>query len=183
MIWSCAGCGTCTGRCPEGIDVGRVLDTLRAIAEKQPDVVAVLVEPVQGEGGFYPAPAEFLQALRKLCDEHGIVLIVDEIQSGFARTGTLFACEQADVTPDLMCLSKGLTGGVLPLAAAGVRPRWLPALLAGCEQGDSLERIQSRGELLVVSPDVDVRSRTLKLRGQLANADGRLQPGMRGRWP
>ena len=74
-------------------------------------VAAMIIEPVQGEGGFYPAPAEFLQALRKLCDEHGIVLIVDEIQSGFARTGTLFACEQAGIEPDLMPVAKALGGG------------------------------------------------------------------------
>ena len=80
-------------------------------------VAAIIIEPVMGEGGFYVAPPEFLQALRKLCDLHGIVLVVDEIQSGFARTGRMFACEHAGIAPDLLCLSKGLTGGVLPLAA------------------------------------------------------------------
>jgi 4-aminobutyrate aminotransferase/(S)-3-amino-2-methylpropionate transaminase len=71
----------------------------------------MIVEPVQGEGGFYAAPAEFLQALRRLCDEHGIVMIVDEIQTGFGRTGTLFACEQAGIEPDLMTIAKSLAGG------------------------------------------------------------------------
>lgn len=79
-------------------------------------VAAIIVEPVQGEGGFYIAPAEFLRALRKLCDEHGIVLIVDEIQSGFARTGRMFAIEHSGVEPDLVTLAKSLAGGV-PLAA------------------------------------------------------------------
>ncbi|MDO6575345.1 aminotransferase class III-fold pyridoxal phosphate-dependent enzyme, partial [Staphylococcus pasteuri_A] len=61
------------------------------------DVAAIIIEPIQGEGGFYPAPKSLLQALRKLCDEHGIVLIVDEIQTGFGRTGKMFACEDAGI--------------------------------------------------------------------------------------
>ena len=78
-------------------------------------IAAMIIEPVQGEGGFYPAPAEFLQALRRLCDEHGIVFIVDEVQTGFGRTGTMFACEQAGVEPDLMPVAKSIAGG-FPLA-------------------------------------------------------------------
>ncbi len=78
-------------------------------------VAAIIVEPVQGEGGFYPAPQGFLQSLRKLCDEHGIVLIVDEVQAGFARTGTLFACEQSGIEPDLIPVAKAMGGG-LPLS-------------------------------------------------------------------
>ena len=69
-----------------------------------------------GEGGFYVAPAEFLQALRELCDQHGIVLVIDEIQTGFARTGRMFAVEYAGIEPDLMTLAKSLAGG-FPLAA------------------------------------------------------------------
>jgi 4-aminobutyrate aminotransferase/(S)-3-amino-2-methylpropionate transaminase len=79
-------------------------------------VAAIIVEPVQGEGGFYVAPPEFLHALRRLCDQHGIVLIIDEIQSGFARTGRMFAVEHAGIEPDLMTLAKSLAGG-FPLAA------------------------------------------------------------------
>ncbi len=78
-------------------------------------IAAMIVEPVQGEGGFYPAPTEFLKALRTLCDEHGIVLIVDEVQTGFGRTGALFACEQAGIEPDLMPVAKSIAGG-FPLA-------------------------------------------------------------------
>jgi 4-aminobutyrate aminotransferase/(S)-3-amino-2-methylpropionate transaminase len=74
-------------------------------------VAAIIIEPVQGEGGFYPAPAEFLQKLRSICDEHRIVLIVDEVQSGFARTGSLFCVEQAGIEPDLMPVAKSLAGG------------------------------------------------------------------------
>ncbi len=79
-------------------------------------VAAIIVEPVMGEGGFYIAPPEFLQALRKLCDQHGIVLVIDEIQTGFARTGRMFAIEHAGVEPDLMTMAKSLAGG-FPLAA------------------------------------------------------------------
>ena len=79
-------------------------------------VAAIIVEPVQGEGGFYVAPPEFLQALRRLCDQHGIVLVIDEIQSGFARTGRMFAIERSGIEPDLMTLAKSLAGG-FPLAA------------------------------------------------------------------
>ena len=78
-------------------------------------IAAIIIEPIQGEGGFYQAPADFLQALRRLCDQHGIVLICDEIQSGFARTGKMFACEHAGIEPDLITLGKGIAGG-FPLA-------------------------------------------------------------------
>jgi len=79
-------------------------------------VAAIIIEPVQGEGGFYIAPPEFLRALRALCDRHGIMLIIDEIQSGFARTGRMFAIEHAGVEPDLMTVAKSIAGG-LPLSA------------------------------------------------------------------
>jgi 4-aminobutyrate aminotransferase/(S)-3-amino-2-methylpropionate transaminase len=79
-------------------------------------VAALIIEPVLGEGGFYIAPPEFLQALRRLCDEHGIVFIVDEIQSGFARTGKMFAIEHAGVEPDIVTMAKSLAGG-FPLSA------------------------------------------------------------------
>jgi 4-aminobutyrate aminotransferase/(S)-3-amino-2-methylpropionate transaminase len=80
------------------------------------NVAAVIIEPVTGEGGFIPAPAPFLRMLREWCNKHGAVLIFDEIQTGFGRTGTLFACEQSGVAPDLLVLAKGLANG-LPLSA------------------------------------------------------------------
>jgi 4-aminobutyrate aminotransferase/4-aminobutyrate aminotransferase/(S)-3-amino-2-methylpropionate transaminase len=79
-------------------------------------VAAIIIEPVQGEGGFYIAPKAFMQALRKLCDRHGILLICDEVQTGFARTGRMFATEHFDIEPDLMTIAKALAGG-FPLAA------------------------------------------------------------------
>jgi len=97
-----------------GVSVEDSLQALQTLfrSDVEPSrIAAMIVEPVQGEGGFYPAPASFLQALRKLCDEHGIVMIVDEIQTGFGRTGTLFAIEQAGIEPDLMPVAKSLAGG------------------------------------------------------------------------
>jgi 4-aminobutyrate aminotransferase / (S)-3-amino-2-methylpropionate transaminase / 5-aminovalerate transaminase len=78
-------------------------------------VAAIVIEPVQGEGGFVVAPREFMQGVRRLCDEHGIVLVVDEVQTGVGRTGTMFAIEQYDVEPDLMTIAKSIAGG-LPLS-------------------------------------------------------------------
>ena len=90
---------------------------LRFTCDIEPSrVAAIIIEPVQGEGGFYIASASFLQKLRKLCDDHGILLILDEIQAGFARTGTMFCHEQAGIEADLMTAAKGIAGG-FPIAA------------------------------------------------------------------
>ncbi len=79
------------------------------------EVAAVVIEPIQGEGGFVPAPKEFLQGLRQICDEHGIVFVADEVQSGFGRTGAMFAIEHYDIEPDLVVVAKSLASG-LPLS-------------------------------------------------------------------
>lgn len=94
----------------------RGLETLFKSDVDPARVAAMIVEPVQGEGGFNIAPAEWMQALRKICDQHGIMLIVDEIQTGFARTGKMFSVEHAGIEPDLMTLAKSLAGG-FPLSA------------------------------------------------------------------
>jgi 4-aminobutyrate aminotransferase len=93
-------------------------------------VAAIIIEPVQGEGGFHAAPPEFMQALRALCDRHGILLIADEVQTGFARTGKLFAMEHYGVQPDLMTLAKSLAGG-MPLSAVVGRAEIMDAALPG----------------------------------------------------
>ena len=106
------------------------------------EIAAIIVEPVQGEGGFYPAPDSFLQALRKLCDDKGIVLIIDEIQTGFGRTGKFFCSEYAGIEPDLMTVAKGIAGGY-PIAGVvgkaeimdAARPGGLGGTYAGSPVG------------------------------------------------
>jgi 4-aminobutyrate aminotransferase len=93
-------------------------------------VAAIIFEPVQGEGGFYPAPADLIRAIRKLCDDNGIVMIADEVQTGFARTGNLFAMHGYDVAADITCMAKGLAGG-LPLAALTGRAEMMDAANPG----------------------------------------------------
>jgi 4-aminobutyrate aminotransferase / (S)-3-amino-2-methylpropionate transaminase / 5-aminovalerate transaminase len=90
------------------------------------EVACIVLEPVQGEGGFIPMPAEFIQALRKICDTHGIVYVDDEVQSGCGRTGTIWAIERYDVEPDLLVSGKTLGGG-LPLAAVTGRAELMDA--------------------------------------------------------
>jgi 4-aminobutyrate aminotransferase/(S)-3-amino-2-methylpropionate transaminase len=93
-------------------------------------VAAIIIEPVQGEGGFYIASTEFLRALRTLCDKHGILLIADEIQTGFARTGKMFAIEHAGIEPDLMTVAKSIAGGV-PLSAVVGKAEIMDAPVVG----------------------------------------------------
>jgi 4-aminobutyrate aminotransferase/(S)-3-amino-2-methylpropionate transaminase len=106
------------------------LDTLFKVDIAPCDVAAIVLEPVQGEGGFYPAPVEFQQALRALCDEHGIVYVADEIQTGFGRTGRFFCSEYAGVEPDLMTAAKGIAGG-FPLATVTGKAEIMDAPLPG----------------------------------------------------
>jgi 4-aminobutyrate aminotransferase/(S)-3-amino-2-methylpropionate transaminase len=98
----------------QGVD-GSIEEALRTIVAPQ-ELAAIIVEPVLGEGGFVVPPQSFLQELRALATRHGIVLIIDEVQSGFGRTGTLFACEQFGIEPDLLTLAKSMSAG-MPLAA------------------------------------------------------------------
>ena len=93
-------------------------------------VAAIIIEPVQGEGGFNPAPAEFLKAIRRVCDEHGIVMIADEVQTGIARTGKMFCVEHSGVVPDLITMAKGLGGG-FPLSAVTGRATIMDAAHPG----------------------------------------------------
>lgn len=124
-----------------GVSDNQALASLAGIfaADVAPDeVAAIIIEPVQGEGGFYAASPQFLQQLRALCDRHGIVLIVDEIQSGFCRTGKMFAIEHAGVEPDLITMAKSLAGG-FPLAAlvgkTALFEKTLPGGLGGTYAG------------------------------------------------
>src|SRR5687767_9956838 len=106
----------------------------RVLGEHRDEVAAVIMEPlVQGAAGMLTHPPGYLRAVRDLCDRHGVLLILDEVATGFGRTGTMFACEQERVTPDLMCLAKGLTGGYLPLAATLATESIYEAFLAAHE--------------------------------------------------
>ena len=116
-----------------GVTVAQSLAAIEQLFKADVDpqrVAAIIIEPVQGEGGFYPAPAAFLRALRELCDRHGIVLIADEIQTGFARTGRMFAIEHSGVVPDLITVAKSLAGGV-PLSGVIGRADIMDAPPAG----------------------------------------------------
>jgi adenosylmethionine---8-amino-7-oxononanoate aminotransferase len=108
-------------RCPVGlkreschIECAQRLETL--LAQRRGEIAAVIVEPLlQGAGGMIVHPVEFLQRVRELCTQHDVLLIADEVLTGFGRTGKMFACDLANVVPDLMCLSKGITGGFLAM--------------------------------------------------------------------
>jgi len=110
-------------RCPVGleretchIECVQQLETL--LAERADRIAAMIVEPLlQAAGGMILHPVEFLQRARELCTKHDVLLIADEVLTGFGRTGKMFACGLAEVEPDLMCLSKGITGGFLPMGA------------------------------------------------------------------
>ena len=123
-----AKCGRCdcTGgiwpsECKQSLEAGlvRSVDALKQLLESQADkTAAVVIEPVmQGAAGMVCQPPGFLKQVRALCDAYDVLLIADEVATGFGRTGAMFACELEDMTPDILCLAKGITGGYLPLAA------------------------------------------------------------------
>jgi adenosylmethionine-8-amino-7-oxononanoate aminotransferase len=112
-------------------EAGDADDLAALLADHGDRVAGVIVEPlVQGAAGMLMQPPGYLRRVRELCDEHGVLLICDEVATGFGRTGTMFACEREGVSPDLMCLAKGLTGGYLPLAATLATERIYEGFLA-----------------------------------------------------
>ncbi|MCD4485818.1 4-aminobutyrate--2-oxoglutarate transaminase [Chromobacterium vaccinii] len=119
-------------------------------------VAAIIYEPVQGEGGFYAAPAEWVKALRALCDHHGILLIADEVQTGFARTGKLLASEHFDAVPDLITMAKSLAGG-FPLSAVTGRAEVMdapaPGGLGGTYAGNPLALAAAHAVLDVIDSE------------------------------
>ncbi|MBS0379875.1 MAG: 4-aminobutyrate--2-oxoglutarate transaminase [Proteobacteria bacterium] len=127
-----------------GVTVDDSMDALEQLFKADVDparVAAIIIEPVQGEGGFYAAPAELMRRLRALCDTHGIVFIADEIQSGFGRTGRMFAIEHSGIEPDLITIAKSVAGGV-PLSAvtgkAEIMDAPVPGGLGGTYAGSPL---------------------------------------------
>jgi 4-aminobutyrate aminotransferase len=116
----CFHCPFNLGKCDDGScclgSIDWIENRLFNTTTPPEEVAGIVVEAVQGEGGYVPAPPEFLQAIRCICDEHGIMMIVDEVQSGMGRTGKMFAIEHSGVHPDIMCLAKGIGSG-LPIGA------------------------------------------------------------------
>lgn len=160
-----------------------VEDALRAIntlfkADIDPQrVAAIVIEPVQGEGGFYVTPPELMRRLRELCDEHGILLIADEIQSGFGRTGKLFAMEHYGVDPDIVVTAKSLAGG-FPLSAVTGRASVMDAAPAGGLGGTyagSPIAIAAALAVIEVIRDERLVERAVRLGGELKARLARLQ--------
>ncbi|GAB52544.1 4-aminobutyrate--2-oxoglutarate transaminase [Atlantibacter hermannii] len=165
-----------------GVSVGQALESLEHLfkAEIAPDqVAAIILEPVQGEGGFNVAPPEFFTALRAICDQHGILLIADEVQSGFARTGKLFAMEHYPVKADLITMAKSLAGG-MPLSAvagrADVMDAPAPGGLGGTYAGNPLA-IASAHAVLDVIDDEKLCQRANELGAQLTDVLEQAQSG------
>ena len=125
-------------------EISRALRGLDRIFSTQVDphaVACLVIEPVIGERGFIPAPKPFLEGLAKRCKEHGILFVADEVQSGFGRTGKMFAIEETDVIPDVMCMAKGIASG-FPFAAIGTRreidDKWVKGSHRGSYNGNPL---------------------------------------------
>ena len=140
-------------------------------ADVEPDrVAAIIIEPVQGEGGFYAAPEGFLRQLRDICNEHGIVMIADEIQTGFARTGKMFAVEHAGVEPDLMTMAKGLAGG-FPLSGvvgkAEIMDSVHPGGLGGTFGGSPIGCAAAHAVLDIIEKD-DLCAEAVKIGDQVS---------------
>ncbi len=145
-------------------------------------VAAIVVEPVQGEGGFVPAPLDFLVDLRALCDEHGIVLIADEVQAGMARTGKMFGIEHAGIKADIVTLAKGIAGG-FPLSAAVGRADLMDAAhiggLGGTYAGNPLS-VAAANAVLDVIEEENLCQRAADIGSQISDRLRAIaaQPGM-----
>lgn len=155
-----------------GVTVEKSIDALTYLFKADVDprrVAAIIVEPVQGEGGFYEAPRAFMAKLRAICDEHGILLIADEVQTGFARTGKMFAMEHHEVAPDITTMAKSLAGG-FPLAAVTGRAEIMdapaPGGLGGTYGGSPLG-IAAANAVLDVIEEEGLCNRANQLGGRL----------------
>ncbi|HUA32518.1 MAG TPA: 4-aminobutyrate--2-oxoglutarate transaminase [Candidatus Binataceae bacterium] len=155
-----------------GGGTAETLHALEAIFKSDVDparVAAILIEPVQGEGGFNVAPFDFMRELRALCDRHGILLIADEIQTGFGRTARMFAVEHSQIAPDLMAIAKSLAGG-FPLAGvtgrADVMDKVAPGGLGGTYAGNPIACAAALA-VLDVMRDEDILGRAEKLGKQV----------------
>ena len=142
-----------------GVTVEDSISALHALFKADVDpkrIAAIMIEPVQGEGGFYVTPPELMRALRKECDEHGILLVMDEVQTGFGRTGKLFATEHYDVIPDMMVMAKSLAGGMVLSAVCGkaeVMDGPAPGGLGGTYAGNPLAIAAAHAVLDVIEEE------------------------------
>ncbi|MBB4011006.1 4-aminobutyrate--2-oxoglutarate transaminase [Niveibacterium umoris] len=159
-----------------GVSVQDSLDFIQHLFKSDIEparVAAIILEPVQGEGGFYQAPVEFMVALRKLCDEHGILLVADEVQTGFGRTGKWFAMEHYPVLPDIMTMAKSMAGGTTLSAVCGraeIMDAPLPGGLGGTYAGSPMAIAASHAVIEVIEAEgLLARSNALgeKLKGFL----------------
>ncbi len=191
--------------CSESEASARALKALRHLLKSQtaPDeTAAIVIEPVMGEGGYIPAPDEYLEGLRDICDETGILLVADEVQSGFGRTGKMFAIEHSDVRPDIMVFAKGIASG-FPIAGIGASAdlmgKWVQGSHGGTYGGNPIgcaaalatidvltndgvvENAAARGEQLLTAlrarqadhPGLaDVRGRGLMVATEFVDRDG-----------
>ena len=155
-----------------GVSTTEALENLNRLFSADLDptrVAAIIFEPVQGEGGFYPLPEGFVRELRKICDTHGILMIADEVQTGFARTGNMFAMDAYGVAADLMTMAKGLAGG-FPLAAVTGRAALMdapaPGGLGGTYGGNPIG-IAAANAVLDVIEDEDLCARANTLGSRL----------------
>ncbi|WP_124948942.1 4-aminobutyrate--2-oxoglutarate transaminase [Sulfuriferula thiophila] len=142
-----------------GVSVDDALYAIQTLFKADVDsqrVAAIIIEPVQGEGGFYVAPPELMRALRQICDQHGILLIFDEVQTGFGRTGKLFAAEHYDVLPDIMTIAKSMAGGMTLSAVCGkaeVMDGPLPGGLGGTYAGNPLAIAASHAVIDIIEQE------------------------------
>jgi len=166
------------------VSVADALDALERalVMQVAPEsVAAIVVEPVQGEGGFVVAPPEFMAGLRRVCDKHGIVLVADEVQTGFARTGRFFACEHFDVEPDLICIAKSIAMG-LPLSGVLGRASLMDAGHVGAVGGTFVGNPVAQAAALAVLDVIDDES-LVERSAQLGETIRGRMLGWQERWP
>ncbi len=166
-----------------GVTIDDALHAIQTLFKADVDpqrVAAIIIEPVQGEGGFYVAPPELMRALRQICDQHGILLIYDEVQTGFGRTGKLFATEHYDVLPDIMTIAKSMAGGMTLSAVCGkaeVMDGPLPGGLGGTYAGNPLAIAASHAVIDIIEQEqLVVRANILgqKLTARLQAAQAKI---------
>jgi 4-aminobutyrate aminotransferase/(S)-3-amino-2-methylpropionate transaminase len=167
-----------------GVSTEEALDTLERalVMQVAPEsVAAIVVEPVQGEGGFVVAPPEFMSGLRRVCDRHGIVLVADEVQTGFARTGRFFASEHYEVEPDLICIAKSIAMG-LPLSGVLGRAAIMDAGPVGAVGGTYVGNPVAQAAALAVL-DVIEGENLVERSAQLGEAIRSRMLAWQERWP